>query len=73
MPRSTATSTSWPRGERDSPWGTALSKAAVADLGQQIDSSKALFGTEVTGGHIWHLSLTNHASDRAFPTRNGAG
>ena len=48
------------------PWGTALSKAAVADLGQQVDSSKVLFGTEVTGGHIWHLSLTNHASDRAL-------
>jgi hypothetical protein len=48
------------------PWGTKLSRPAVADLGSQVDGPKTLFGTEVTGGHIWHLSLTNHASDRAL-------
>ena len=48
------------------PWGTKLSKAAVADLGEQVDASMVLFGTEVTGGHIWHLSLTNHANDRVL-------
>ena len=44
----------------------------MADLGQQVDAAQGLFGTEVTGGHIWHLSLTNHAGGQGA-VRRGVG
>ncbi len=44
--------------------GTTLSAGEVRDLGAQLDAMAALFGTEVKGGHIWHLSLSNPAGDR---------
>ena len=44
--------------------GTALSTGEVTDLGQQLEATKALYGVDVEGGHIWHLSLTNPVGDR---------
>jgi len=53
--------------------GTTLSAGEVRDLGAQLDAMKALFGTEVKGGHIWHLSLSNPAGDRALSDTEWAG
>ena len=53
--------------------GTELSAAAVLDLGLQMEATKALFGTEVDGGHVWHLSLTNPAADRELSDQEWAG
>ena len=46
--------------------GEPLPRREVLFLGRQLDATKVLFGTMVTGGHIWHLSLTNDAGDRAL-------
>jgi hypothetical protein len=36
----------------------------VIALGHQIDAPGQLFGVEVKGGNIWHVSLSNAAGDR---------
>ncbi|HVX21287.1 MAG TPA: hypothetical protein VHB02_08065 [Acidimicrobiales bacterium] len=41
-----------------------LSWQEVDELGRACDAPRADFGVEVTGGHVWHLSLSNHKDDR---------
>lgn len=48
----------------DVPVGDVLSPTQVRELGLQLDAPAAIFGREVPGGHVWHLSLTNRADDR---------
>jgi hypothetical protein len=38
----------------------------VIALGQLIDAPGELFGVEVTGGNIWHVSLSNGPQDRVL-------
>jgi hypothetical protein len=53
--------------------GEALSRADVVDLGRAVELPRVLFGTQVTGGHIWHLALANHADDRLLTDDEWAG
>lgn len=46
------------------PCGVALSWEQVGDLGRRCDAPHADFAVEVAKGHVWHLSLSNHRSDR---------
>lgn len=53
--------------------GAVLSAEEIADLAGQLDAPKQLYGVEVDGGHIWHLSLTNPAGDRELSDEEWAG
>lgn len=46
--------------------GTTLDPAERRALVAQLDAPRAIFGTEVKGGHVWHLSLTNPVGDRSM-------
>lgn len=46
--------------------GGQLDAAAQRDLGWQLDIPRAIHSTEVAGGHVWHLSLSNRADDRVL-------
>jgi len=41
--------------------GVALSKEEHKALGRALDAPAALYGAEVSGGHVWHLSLSTKA------------
>jgi hypothetical protein len=53
--------------------GVPLSHDEVADLAAQLEVPKRLYGTEVAGGHVWHLSLANPAADRELSDGEWAG
>ena len=55
------------------PMGTALSPEEVGELGRQLDAARALYGTEVADGHVWHLALSNPAGDRELSDPEWAG
>ena len=44
--------------------GRALSDAEIAGLGAAIDAANDQFGTNPSGGHIWHVSLSIPKADR---------
>ncbi|HVX23323.1 MAG TPA: hypothetical protein VHB02_18425 [Acidimicrobiales bacterium] len=44
--------------------GVPLTWDEVGELGRACDAPRIDFGVEVTGGHVWHLSLSNHKDDR---------
>lgn len=46
------------------PLGVTLEQTEVTELGWMLDAPASLFGVEVAGGHIWHLSLTTPTGDR---------
>jgi hypothetical protein len=41
--------------------GVPLSKDEQTRLGRALDAPAALYGTQVAGGHVWHLSLATKA------------
>lgn len=43
--------------------GRELTAKEQHELATQLDTPQALFGAEIHGGHVWHLSLTNHRDD----------
>jgi len=44
--------------------GRPLDRGEVLELGHQLDDPATMFGVDVPGGNIWHLSLTNPEGDR---------
>ncbi len=46
------------------PIGAPLTHEQAGDLGRQLDAARTLYGTEVAGGHIWHLALSTPGWDR---------
>lgn len=46
--------------------GVGLFPDQPASIGAQLDAPAVLFGTTIEGGHIWHLSLSNPATDRVL-------
>lgn len=46
--------------------GVQLDADAQRDLAWQLDIPRAIHSTEVAGGHVWHLSLSNRADDRVL-------
>jgi hypothetical protein len=53
--------------------GVALAPAEVRDLAGQLDVARRLFGTQVGGGHVWHLCLANGPADRELSDGEWAG
>lgn len=45
------------------PLGEQLQAGEIRSLATQLDTPRAVFGTDVAGGHVWHLSLTNRVDD----------
>jgi hypothetical protein len=55
------------------PIGESLSAEEVGELGRQLDAARLLYGTEVEGGHVWHLALSNPVGDRELSDAEWAG
>ncbi|MGH9089761.1 MAG: relaxase/mobilization nuclease domain-containing protein [Acidimicrobiales bacterium] len=52
--------------------GVRLDREEVATLGRRLDAPRADFDRVVTGGHVWHLSLSNRADDRPLSDQQWA-
>ncbi|MDQ3405624.1 MAG: hypothetical protein M3548_19905 [Actinomycetota bacterium] len=48
----------------DTPIGQELGDVELSELVSQLDTPRALYDVEVSGGHVWHLMLANRADDR---------
>lgn len=53
--------------------GRPLTKVEQSDLATQLDTPKALFESDVRGGYVWQLSLTNHRDDGELSDEEWAG
>lgn len=57
----------------DVPLGRTLTAGEQSYLASQLDIPKALFETDVHGGYVWQLSLTNHRDDPELSDEQWAG